>query len=290
MTRILEAAAPSNLTAFTIEVIAGGVVVETIVMANIAAEGPTWQGEIANALSVGLVKLNFFYNAAPVASGRYHANISPDDGSISYARDYVYSDVVVDSSSGGDPGARTVLVTVVDEDTLLPIENAKVRLSSGTNTRVKPTDVNGNVTFNVDDATWTVAITAFGYTFDGATLVVSSDVTITYELNPITAAIPPTEPQFCVLKIRVWTIDGSPAEGVEVKVQVEEAPAGTGEIFSKAVQTQETASDGYATFVVPRGCELKYWVGEVEESVDQIGTLEDIVYLENQLGLPIAAI
>ena len=83
----------------------------------------------------------------------------------------------------------------------------------------------------------------------------------------------------------------TPAEvKVEVKVQVEEAPAGTGEIFSKAVQTQETASDGYATFVVPRGCELKYWVGEVEESVDQIGTLEDIVYLENQLGLPIAAI
>jgi len=288
--RTLEATAPETLTSFTVEVIVGGVVVETIVMTQIAAEGPTWRGEITDPLSTGFCKINFYYNGSAVANARYHANISSVDGSISYCYDMVYSDVVVDSSGGSGTGARTVVITVIDGVTLLPVENANVRLTSGLNTRVQPTDADGEVTFNVDDATWIVAITSFGYSFPGASLIVNADAAITYELTPLGSTIPPVPPGFCILRIRVWTVSGNPAEGVTVKVQVEEVPPGVGEIFDRSVQVKETAADGYANFEVPRGSEVKYWVGPVEESVDEIPSDEDIVYVENQLGLPTVAI
>jgi len=196
----------------------------------------------------------------------------------------VYSDVVVDSSGGSGTGARTVVITVIDGVTLLPVENANVRLTSGLNTRVQPTDVAGEVTFNVDDATWIVAITSFGYSFPGASLIVNADAAITYELTPLGSTITPVPPGFCILRIRVWEASGTPSTGTDVKVQVEEPPKGAGEIFDRTVQTETTAGDGYANFIVPRGCEVKYWVGPVEESVEEIPIDEDIVYVENQLG------
>lgn len=89
MARTLEAEAPSNLSSFTIGVIVAGVVTETITMANVAAEGPTWRGTIAQAGSVGEAKLNYFFNGAAVAAGRFHSDISGTDGTTSYARELV---------------------------------------------------------------------------------------------------------------------------------------------------------------------------------------------------------
>lgn len=89
MARTLEAEAPSNLASFTIQIIVAGSFTETIVMANVAAEGPTWRGTIADADSVGEAKLNYFFNGSAIAAGRFHVDISATDGTTSYARDLV---------------------------------------------------------------------------------------------------------------------------------------------------------------------------------------------------------
>ncbi len=85
------------------------------------------------------------------------------------------------ASGGSGTGARTVTITVTLSST--PLQVATVRLTKGAETRVDDTDVNGEVVFNVNDGTWTVAITASGATFSGASLVVDGDESATYAMT-----------------------------------------------------------------------------------------------------------
>jgi hypothetical protein len=88
-------------------------------------------------------------------------------------------------------GARTITVTV--DDGTNPLENAAVRYTEGANTYIGSTDVSGNITFNLDDATYTVAIYKAGYTFVGTTLVVTGDSSPTYSMSQIVIT-PPGDP------------------------------------------------------------------------------------------------
>ncbi len=86
-------------------------------------------------------------------------------------------------------GARTVTITVNDGSS--PIQNATVRMTQGVISYVGKTNVSGVVVFNLDDATWTVAITAGGYTFSGSSLVVSTDTSATYSMTATVVPLPP---------------------------------------------------------------------------------------------------
>jgi len=102
------------------------------------------------------------------------------------------------TGAGGGDGARTVTVTVDDGSTVL--ENATVRFTSGVESYVQSTDASGNATFNLDDATWTVAITKAGHSFAGDTLVVDGDKTPTYSMTAISISAPASPDQttgFC---------------------------------------------------------------------------------------------
>ena len=89
---------------------------------------------------------------------------------------------VNDVGGGGTgTGARTITVTVNDGSDAL--ENATVRFTEGANTYSGETDSNGQLVFNLDDATYTVAITKAGYTFSGTTLAVSADASPTYSMT-----------------------------------------------------------------------------------------------------------
>lgn len=88
---------------------------------------------------------------------------------------------LLDVISDAGNGARTVVITV--DDGTDPLEGAAVRLTRGVLTHVRTTDVNGTVTFNVDDGTWAVAITLEGYSFAGASLVVDGDEAQTYSMT-----------------------------------------------------------------------------------------------------------
>ncbi len=90
------------------------------------------------------------------------------------------------SSSG--TGARTVTITVNDGTTVL--ENALVRITEGSSTFYKLTNSSGVAVLNVDDATYTVAITKAGYSYSGTSLVVNGDEAETYSMTAISISNP----------------------------------------------------------------------------------------------------
>lgn len=184
--------------------------------------------------------------------------------------------------SGGGTGARTVTVTVQTSGAVA-IQGALVRMVKGAESFTQTTNVSGQCTFNLDDGTWTVSITAAGYSFAGASLVVDGTETPTYTMTT-TGATPPADPAFCLLRIRCWTTGAVVAVGVSVKVQVSEPPDGVGEMFSDTIATDTTGADGYADFTVPRGCSVKYWVNGSEKNLDSVGTADATVYVDNWLG------
>jgi len=79
-------------------------------------------------------------------------------------------------------GARTAVVTVDDGSS--PLQNAQVRLQNGPEIYILTTNALGQVTYNLDDATWSVAITKPGYSFDEVALVVDGDINPTYSMTP----------------------------------------------------------------------------------------------------------
>jgi hypothetical protein len=97
----------------------------------------------------------------------------------------------------------------------------------------------------------------------------------------------PADPAFCTLAIRVWGTNGAVAVGVNVKTQIAEPPDGEGEFFNSSVVTDATGADGYATFTIPRGCSVKYWVGSSEKNLDSVATNASVVYVENHIGIPV---
>jgi hypothetical protein len=105
-------------------------------------------------------------------------------------------DAKVSTISGGGSaagtGAHTITVTVVDGDSD-PIENVAVRYTSGASTYVGTSDVDGEVVFNLDEATYVVAATRLGYSFAGTTHTVIGDDAKTIVMTTITIA-PSSDP------------------------------------------------------------------------------------------------
>ena len=91
-------------------------------------------------------------------------------------------------TGGSGSGARTVTITVNDGTTVL--ENALVRITEGSNTFYKLTNSSGVAVLNVDDATYTVAITKAGYSYSGTSLVVNGDEAETYSMTAISISNP----------------------------------------------------------------------------------------------------
>jgi hypothetical protein len=104
-------------------------------------------------------------------------------------------------STGTGSGARTVTITVNDGTTVL--QNARVRLTEGANTYTGLTNVSGVVTFNLDDATYTVGITKSGYSYAGTTLVVDGTETRTYSMTLISVT-PPDDPALCAVTFHMY--------------------------------------------------------------------------------------
>lgn len=88
-------------------------------------------------------------------------------------------------------GGRTVVV-YVDDGNAFPtmLQNATVRLTEGANTYSLKTGESGSVTFNLDDATYSVAISKAGWTFSGDSLVVNGDNTKTYSMDALSIPSP----------------------------------------------------------------------------------------------------
>jgi hypothetical protein len=143
-----------------------------------------------------------------------------------------------------ESGARTVTITVNDGSTVL--QGARVRMTSASETYIRSTDASGHAAFNLDDATWTVAITKAGYTFSGASLAVSADTTHTYSMSQV--SFTPSDPGETTGFITVARA-GAAVEGAVVEVEVMKLANGTtGSGISNPLFSGTTDSEGVAEF------------------------------------------
>jgi len=144
--------------------------------------------------------------------------------------------ILAAASAGAGTGARTVTITVNDGTTVL--QNALVRLTEGVNTFRALTNASGVATFNLDDATYTVAITKSGYSYAGTTLVVDGTETRTYSMT-VVSITPPDNPDLSAIVVTCLGTDFETESGVTIDLRIITLPTGSpalNEYHSGAVQ------------------------------------------------------
>lgn len=146
------------------------------------------------------------------------------------------------SASGS--GARTVTVTVNDGTN--PLQNATVRMSEGANTYIATTNSSGVATFNLDELVFTVAITKAGYQFNGDSLTVDGNETVTYSMTAI--SITPSNPSSVTGYYTCYSELGVVESGVTIELQVHKVPSETGLALDSAIRTAISDSNGLAQF------------------------------------------
>lgn len=189
-----------------------------------------------------------------LGKGKYGANFTLSTGFI--------GTVFWDTVSGGDvtalesidltaqatglgTGARTVTITVNDGSN--PVQSASVRLTKGVESYIGLTAANGQITFNVDDGTWTVAITRTGYTFAGASLVVATpSVNQTYSMTQ--TAITPSSPGLTTGYLTAYDEDGIAEAGVEIHCEARQFVDAVGVALDSEVRTEISAANGLVQF------------------------------------------
>ncbi len=141
-------------------------------------------------------------------------------------------------------GARTVTITTNLSGQ--PLQGALVRISKMSETYTQITDSNGRCTFNINDGTWTVAITATGAIFNGASLVVDSDETATYSLTAV--SIPASDVGKRTVYYTCLDNDGSPLVNTTVYAKCIKAP-GAGLAIMGTSRSTTSNNIGVASFI-----------------------------------------
>jgi hypothetical protein len=175
--------------------------------------------------------------------------------------------ILAAASAGAGTGARTVTITVNDGTTAL--QNAVVRLTEGVNTFRALTNASGVATFNLDDATYTVAITKSGYSYAGTTLVVDGTETQTYSMM-VVSITPPDNPDLSAIVVTCLGTDFETQSGVTIDLRIITLPtSSTNTAYPGLNQTATSNGSGIATLYAPKGsvCE---WKRGKEDSWTQI--------------------
>lgn len=148
----------------------------------------------------------------------------------------------------GGSGARSVTITVRDSSSN-PIQNASVRVYRTGESFILSTNASGVAAFSLDDATWTVAITATGFSFTPASLVISANTSQTYTMTTAGGGVTPSEPPFCTGYFVVYDQNGTVQAGAQVSIQASSPPVGsTGIVMEDAVRTATADNNGVVQF------------------------------------------
>lgn len=120
-------------------------------------------------------------------------------------------------SGAAGTGARTITVTVENSDSNSPIQNATVRLrATGMPDAVSMTNASGTALLYVDDATYSIVVTAGGgYQPLSTSLVVDGDEGLTIQLSAVSLS-EPASPALCTVGV-VFKLNDQPVENAIVK-------------------------------------------------------------------------
>lgn len=185
------------------------------------------------------------------------------------------ADAIAGISSGTGTGARTVTITVNDGTNAL--QNAKVRVTQGAESYLGTTNASGVVTFNLDDATWTIAITKPGYTYAGTTLVVDGNESATYSMTAVT--ITPSSGSLVTGYWVCYSHLGVVESGVSITMICKKVPAESGFALDSATRTATSGADGIAqfanlipgaTYQVARGSGQNFMIKVPDDAADTI--------------------
>jgi hypothetical protein len=169
--------------------------------------------------------------------------------------------ILAAATAAAGTGARTVTITVNDGTTVL--QNAVVRFTEGGNTYRALTNSSGVATFNLDDATYTVAISKVGYFYAGTTMIVNGVETATYSMTAIN--VTPGTGDLTTGYLTCLDEEGVAEEGVSVRCQVVQVPAsGTGFAYDSAVQLATSDADGLVEFPMVKGARYLVWRGSIK--------------------------
>jgi hypothetical protein len=190
--------------------------------------------------------------------------------------------ILAAASAGAGTGARTVTITVDDGTTAL--QNAVVRFNEGSNTFRALTNASGVAVFNLDDATYTVAVTKSGYTYAGTTLVVDGTETATYSMT-VNTVTPPDDPALCAVTFHLRDQYGTDLadQPVEITwVQWDDAATETPPVLS-VPPVQETDADGEVSVNLYRNAQYKIVYGEGRHARRWDGTIPNAGSYEVEL-------
>lgn len=158
-------------------------------------------------------------------------------------------------------GARTVAITVnLDGDAL---QGATVRVTKAAETYLTTTNSSGVATFNLDDGTWVVSITASGAYFNGASLVVNGAEAVTYSMTA-NATIEASDPDKVTGYWLCLSHLGVAEAGATISMQVASLPsASAGLALDSSVRTAISDSEGVAQFAnLILGVRYAIWRGQ----------------------------
>lgn len=179
-------------------------------------------------------------------------------GTFGYFLDARVSDV----TSG--TGANTVTITVNDGSS--PLENAAVDMKEGANNYTGLTDASGEVVFNLDNATYTVAIYKAGYSFAGASIAITGTTAQTYSMSQI--SIPTTsDPNTVTAYINLYDENGV-KEGLSCSAELVSPPdALDGYGYVPLYQSGTSSATGLFSFEAFKGGTYKLILNGVESHV-----------------------
>ena len=144
---------------------------------------------------------------------------------------------------GSGTGARAVTITVVDSSNN-PIQNAIVRLSRVGETYSAQTNPTGIASFSINDATWTVSITANGFTFTPVAFVVASNTSQSYSMTA-SGVIPPAPfVGLCNVLFSVIHLGNPVGNASVVAILEDENPTVDNYLISRQVTSGITNADG----------------------------------------------
>jgi hypothetical protein len=177
--------------------------------------------------------------------------------------------------SGAGTGARTRVVVVNDGAAV--IQGAEVRATiNGVTKGDTFTNTLGSATLNLDDATYTLAITAADFQFAGTSLVVAGDGSNTYSMTPL--SVTPSAPTLITGVLIAYDENRNPASGIDFYITPNDPLEAAGTAFADATGDPITSGVAGITsfpnlqpgfgYTIRRGTSGKEWPVEIPADVD----------------------
>lgn len=191
----------------------------------------------------------------------------------------------ITGEAGGGSGAHAYTITVQDEDTN-PLQNATVRVREGAENSALITDINGQVSFSLNNATYTLTITKAGYQFAAEQVVVSGPDSVTKTMTA-TVITPPAIPEQTTGYTN--TFAGSPpalTPGIVIDFQLQAGPSTPLDGSSLSTRKVAAVSDanGLLQIALWKGAKYGAWRGETY--VEFVAGTDPTYELPQSLGTP----